>query len=211
MPDRRSLKLSIRGQLTYTNKRAQTHEQKIARDSGFLAPPTVQLRCMCSCWSQVSFSICERGLRRDYVFAYSLEFTAFQGARKVAENFLAVQFLQQFCRVRSIGSLPLENPADPRRTSAEPGRTLEETPAKACKDPLRVCWCTRGALQYPKGPKFEKFQSRLKCSISLEMFNLDLQNSPQKKSRFWWAVCLNILISWEFGEGVDSARGVALQ
>ena len=39
----------------------------------------------------------------------------------------------------------------------------------------------------PKGPNLEKkfkiasnFQSRLKISISLEIFNPDLQNSPQK-------------------------------
>ena len=32
----------------------------------------------------------------------------------------------------------------------------------------------------PKGPKIEKIQSQLKISISLEIFNPDLQNSPQK-------------------------------
>ena len=34
--------------------------------------------------------------------------------------------------------------------------------------------------QPPKGPKIEKIQSRLKFSIPLEHFNLDIQNSPQK-------------------------------
>ena len=34
--------------------------------------------------------------------------------------------------------------------------------------------------QNPKGPKIEKNQSRLKISISIEHFNLDLQNCPQK-------------------------------
>ena len=32
----------------------------------------------------------------------------------------------------------------------------------------------------PKGPNLEKIQDRLKFSISLENFNPDLQNSPQK-------------------------------
>ena len=38
-------------------------------------------------------------------------------------------------------------------------------------------------LYYPKGPKFETIQSRLTNSISLEMFNPDLQNPPTKKNR----------------------------
>ena len=37
-----------------------------------------------------------------------------------------------------------------------------------------------------KGPKIEKFQSRLKFSISIENFNPDLQNSPQKKGFDGW-------------------------
>ena len=47
-----------------------------------------------------------------------------------------------------------------------------------------------------KGPKIEKFQSRLKFSISLEMFNPDLQNSPQKIG-FWWVARLKFSISLE--------------
>ena len=35
-------------------------------------------------------------------------------------------------------------------------------------------------VRFPKGPKIEKVQSRLTISISLEMFNPDLENSPQK-------------------------------
>ena len=34
-----------------------------------------------------------------------------------------------------------------------------------------------GRVQVPKGPKIEKIQSRLKFSISLEIFNLDLKFS----------------------------------
>ena len=48
----------------------------------------------------------------------------------------------------------------------------------------------------PKGPNLEKNQTRLKFSISLEMFNLDLQNSPQKIA-FWWVARLKISISLE--------------
>ena len=56
----------------------------------------------------------------------------------------------------------------------------------------------------PKGPKIEKFQSRLKfsiplemkISISLEIFNPDLQNSPQKIG-VWWAARLKFSISLE--------------
>ena len=39
---------------------------------------------------------------------------------------------------------------------------------------------TNERAQNPKGPKIEKFQSRLKNSLSIEHFNPDLQNSPQK-------------------------------
>ena len=38
----------------------------------------------------------------------------------------------------------------------------------------------RSPLNIPKGPKIQKFEYRLKCSISLEVFNLGLQNSPEK-------------------------------
>ena len=41
---------------------------------------------------------------------------------------------------------------------------------------IRRIKCLRG---FPKSPKIEKIQSRLKFSISLEIFNPDLQNSPQ--------------------------------
>ena len=47
--------------------------------------------------------------------------------------------------------------------------------------------CTVCTSRLPKGPNLEKIQSRLKFSISLEnfatsleIFNLDLQKSPQK-------------------------------
>ena len=43
--------------------------------------------------------------------------------------------------------------------------------------------------------KFQAFawnvQSRLKTSISLDIFNLNLENSPQKKIGVWWVVRLN--------------------
>ena len=48
----------------------------------------------------------------------------------------------------------------------------------------------------PKGPKIEYFQSRLKFSISLGMFNPDLLNSPQKIG-VWWVARLKITISLE--------------
>ena len=51
---------------------------------------------------------------------------------------------------------------------------------------------SQGKNADPKGPKIEKIQSRLKISISLENFNLeieifnpDLQNSPQKIGVYW--------------------------
>ena len=47
---------------------------------------------------------------------------------------------------------------------------------------------------YPKGPNLENIQSRLKFSISLEIFNLDLQNSPPNIGG-WWVACLKIAIS----------------
>ena len=59
-------------------------------------------------------------------------------------------------------------------------------------------------LPNPKGPNLEKIQdrlkisekSRLKISISLEIFNPDLQNSPQKIG-VWWVARLKISSSLE--------------
>ena len=48
----------------------------------------------------------------------------------------------------------------------------------------------------PKGPNLEKIQDRLKFSISLEIFNPDLQNSPQKIG-VWWVARLKISSSLE--------------
>ena len=50
--------------------------------------------------------------------------------------------------------------------------------------------------KYPEGPKTEKSQSRLKCSVLLEIFNLDLQNSPPKIG-VWWVARLKCSISLE--------------
>ena len=48
-------------------------------------------------------------------------------------------------------------------------------------------------LPFPKGPNLETFsislghfQSHLTISISLEHFNLGLQNSPTKNIGVWW-------------------------
>ena len=54
----------------------------------------------------------------------------------------------------------------------------------------------RAGFPFPKGPKIEKKTSRLIFSISLEMFNLDLQNSPHKIG-VWWVARLKISISLE--------------
>ena len=57
-------------------------------------------------------------------------------------------------------------------------------------DPPNTSW---GQTHIPKGPNLEKFkiawnfQDRLKFSISLEIFNLDLRNSPQKIGGWWVA------------------------
>ena len=57
-------------------------------------------------------------------------------------------------------------------------------------------------LAFPKGPKIEKIQSRLKFSISLEIFNLDLKFSIST-SEFptkivpWWVARLKFSISLE--------------
>ena len=51
-------------------------------------------------------------------------------------------------------------------------------------------------LSFPKGPKIEKIQSRLKFSISLEIFNLNLQNFPPKIG-VWWVARLKFSISLE--------------
>ena len=48
----------------------------------------------------------------------------------------------------------------------------------------------------PKGPKIENFHSRMKFSISLEIFNPDLRNSPQKIG-VWWVARLKFSISLE--------------
>ena len=68
----------------------------------------------------------------------------------------------------------------------------------------------QATLNGPKGPNLEKFQvfawnfqSRLKFSISLENFNLDLQNSPQKIGVCGWLARnfqsrLKISRSWNF-------------
>ena len=55
-------------QLTCTNRRAQTEEQKIARNEGFLVPPTVHLLCMCSLLVPSEFLICENCPRRNCIF-----------------------------------------------------------------------------------------------------------------------------------------------
>ena len=47
----------------------------------------------------------------------------------------------------------------------------------------------RDLTAIPKGPKIEKKQSRVKFSISLENFNLDLQNSPTKLGFGGWLAC----------------------
>ena len=57
-------------------------------------------------------------------------------------------------------------------------------------------------IPFPKGPNLEKIQDRLKFSIllensrSLEIFNPDLQNSPQKIG-VWWVARLKISSSLE--------------
>ena len=52
------------------------------------------------------------------------------------------------------------------------------------------------AQNYIKCPNLEKIQERLKFSISLEIFNPDLQNSPQKIG-VWWVARLKISSSPE--------------
>ena len=54
----------------------------------------------------------------------------------------------------------------------------------------------RNLVDIPKGPNLEKNQDRLKFSISLEIFNPDLQNSPQKIG-VWWVARLKISSSLE--------------
>ena len=49
----------------------------------------------------------------------------------------------------------------------------------------------------PRAPKIEKVQSRLKISISIEDFNPELQNSPQKAWGAWWVARLKFSISLE--------------
>ena len=61
---------------------------------------------------------------------------------------------------------------------------------------------TRKSLAIPKGPKIEKIQSRLKISISLEIFNLDwnFQSWPSDfptKIGVWWVARLKFSISIE--------------
>ena len=73
----------------------------------------------------------------------------------------------------------------------------------------------KGQKRNPKGPNLEKIQSRLKFSISLEIFNLDLQNSPQKIGVGGWLAWkfqsrLKISRSWKFSRfgplGKDKSR-----
>ena len=80
-------------------------------------------------------------------------------------------------------------------------------------------------LASPKGPNLEKIKSRLKCSISLENFNLawKFQSRPSEfptKNRGWWVARLKISISlenfsrsWKFSRfgplGSDSAITIA--
>ena len=56
-------------------------------------------------------------------------------------------------------------------------------------------------ISFPKGPKIEKIQSRLKISIALEIFNLDwnFQSWPQFPTKIgvWWVVRLKFSISIE--------------
>ena len=48
------------------------------------------------------------------------------------------------------------------------------------------------------------FQSRLKTSISLEMFNLDLENSPQKKKGFGGRLAWNFQARLKFSSSLEN-------
>ena len=71
-----------------------------------------------------------------------------------------------------------------RGTSAETTlleTTLSRTPdSNQGREPSTMNSRRHGLSRNPKGPNLEKIQDRLKFSISLENFNPDLQNSPQK-------------------------------
>ena len=63
-------------------------------------------------------------------------------------------------------------------------------------------WINAEIVRIPKGPRIEKFQSRLKFSIPLEIFNLDwkFQSRPSEfptENRGWWVARLKFSISLE--------------
>ena len=72
--------------------------------------------------------------------------------------------------------------------------------AMRSKSTSRIGWkyIGREICTFPKGPKIEKIQSHLKISISIESFNLDLQNSPQKKSGLVGGSLELFNLAWKF-------------
>ena len=77
---------------------------------------------------------------------------------------------------------------------APPQAVLQGFPSRGCKSQgQKGSFC---CIKDPKGPKIEKFnlawnfQSRLKTSISLEIFNLVLQQNSPQQNRVWWAALL---------------------
>ena len=56
--------MRYRGRLTCTNKRAQADEQKMARNEGFLAPPSLHLLCICSMSVPSEFSRLQKRPRK---------------------------------------------------------------------------------------------------------------------------------------------------
>ena len=83
----------LSGQLTYTNKRAQADEHLIARNEGFLAPPTFHLLCVCSLLLTSEFfpfATTVRGKVAFLCFPWNLQH--FREREKVAETFRQCTF-----------------------------------------------------------------------------------------------------------------------
>ena len=126
--------VSFSGQLTYTNKRVQADEHKIARNEGFLAPPTFHLLCTCSLLLTSEFS----HLRKRS--AEKLHFCAFPGICSISESAKKLQKLFGSALSHLIKCYCWD--FGPGVCSGSPQDAENGLPV------VHICWCTLAALLF---------------------------------------------------------------
>ena len=120
------------GQLRYTNKRAQADEHKIARDEGFLAPPTFHLLFMCSLLLTSEFShLRKRSAEKLHFCAFPGICTTSESAKKLQKLFGSAlsHLMKWYCWDFGLGVCS-GSPQD----------------AKSGLPIVHICWCTLAAL-----------------------------------------------------------------